>query len=119
VNFKGQDDGAELFGGSGTDISAATELTGTLFKSLLNDQHNPKLERVLRFSLYVLMTAQTMSLDSLKRFVTDVEYRNQLLDHVKGYVPENIVRFFGTDFNEIRSKYYMESISPIAFFSDE
>lgn len=119
INFKGQDDGAELFGGTGTDISAATELTGTLFKSLLNDQHNPKLERVLRFALYVLMTAQTMSLDALKRFVTDIEYRNQLLDHVKGYVPENIVRFFGTDFNEIRTKYYNEAISPIASLVDE
>lgn len=119
VNFKGQDDGAELFGGTGTDISAATELTGTLFKSLLNDQHNPKLERVLRFALYVLMTAQVMSLDNLKRFVTDIEYRNQILAHVQGYIPENIVRFFGTDFNEIRTKYYNEAISPIASLVDE
>lgn len=119
INFKGQHGGAELFGGTGTDISAATELTGTLFKSLLNEQHNPKLERVLRFSLYVLMTAQVMSLDTLKRFVTDIEYRNQLLDHVKGYVPDNIVRFFGSDFNEIRTKYYNEAISPIASLVDE
>lgn len=119
INFKGQDDSAELFGGTGTDISAATELTGTLFKSLLNDQHNPKLERVLRFALYVLMTAQVMSLDNLKRFVTDIEYRNQLLAHVQGYIPENIVRFFGTDFNEIRTKYYNEAISPIASLVDE
>ncbi|MFO0971592.1 MAG: type IV secretion system DNA-binding domain-containing protein [Candidatus Saccharimonadales bacterium] len=119
INFKGQDDGAELFGGTGTDISAATELTGTLFKSLLNDQHNPKLERVLRFALYVLMTAQVMSLDSLKRFVTDIEYRNQILAHVQGYIPENIVRFFGTDFNEIRTKFYNEAISPIASLVDE
>lgn len=119
VNFKGADQGAELFGGAGTDISAATELTGTLFKSLLNEQHNPKLERVLRFALYVLMTAQVMSLDNLKRFVTDIEYRNQLLAHVQGYVPENIVRFFGTDFNEIRTTYYNEAISPIVSLVDE
>lgn len=119
INFKSQNDGAELFGGAGTDISAATELTGTLFKSLLNEQHNPKLERVLRFALYVLMTAQVMSLDSLKRFVTDIEYRNQLLVHVKGYIPENIVRFFGTDFNEIRTTYYNEAISPIVSLVDE
>lgn len=119
INFKGTDQGAELFGGAGTDISAATELTGTLFKSLLNEQHNPKLERVLRFALYVLMTAQVMSLDTLKRFVTDIEYRNQLLAHVQGYVPENIVRFFGTDFNEIRTTYYNEAISPIVSLVDE
>ncbi len=119
ISFKNQDDGAELFAGAGTDISAATELTGTLFKSLLADQHNPKLERVLRFSLYVLMTGQVMSLDNLKRFLSDVEYRNQLLDHVKGFVPENIVKFFATDFNEMRTKYYNESISPVVSLVDE
>lgn len=119
ISFKGQDDGAELFAGAGTDISAATELTGTLFKSLLSDQHNPKLERVLRFSLYVLMTGQVMSLDNLKRFLTDIEYRQQLLDHVKGYIPQNIVKFFGSDFNELRTKYYNESVSPIVGLVEE
>ena len=119
INFKGQDDSAELFGGADTDVSASTELTGTLFKSLLNEQHNPKLERVLRFSLYVLMTAQIMSLDALKRFVTDIEYRNQILKHVDGFIPQNIIHFFGTDFNELRTKYYNESISPIASLVDE
>lgn len=119
ISFKGQDDGAELFAGAGTDVSAATELTGTLFKSLLADQHNPKLERVLRFSLYVLMTAQVMSLNNLKRFLTDIEYRNKLLKHVDTFVPQNIVKFFGTDFNEMRTKYYNEAISPIVALVDE
>lgn len=119
ISFKTPDDGAELFAGSGTDIAAATELTGTLFKSLLADQHNPKLERMLRFSLYVLMTGQVMSLDNLKRFLTDIEYRNQLLEHVKSFIPANIVKFFGADFNEMRTKYYNEAISPIAALVDE
>ena len=119
ISFKGQDDGAELFAGAGTDISAATELTSTLFKSLLADQHNPKLERTLRFTLFVLMTAQVMSLDNLKRFVSDIDYRNQLLEHVKQFVPENIIRFFGSDFNEMRTKYYNEAISPIVSLVEE
>lgn len=119
ISFKNADDGAELFAGAGTDISAATELTGTLFKSLLADQHNPKLERVLRFSLYVLMTGQVMSLDNLKRFLTDIEYRNKLLEHVKQHVPDNISKFFGGDFNELRTKFYNESISPIVSLVDE
>lgn len=51
--------------------------------------------------------------------MTDIEYRNQILAHVQGYIPENIVRFFGTDFNEIRTKYYNEAISPIASLVDE
>lgn len=119
IDFKGHDEGAELFGGAGTDISAATELTGTLFKSLLADQHNPKLERVLRMSLFVLMTAQSMSIDMLKRFLTDIELRNQILGHVESYVPANVVHFFGADFNELRNKYYTESISPIVSLVDE
>lgn len=119
VRFKGQDDSAELFAGAGTDVSAATELTGTLFKSLLADQHNPKLERTLRFSLYVLMTGQVMSLDNLKRLLTDTEYRGQLLEHVKNFVPENILRFFGADFNEMRTKYYNEAISPLVALVEE
>lgn len=119
IRFKGANDSAELFAGAGTDVSAATELTGTLFKSLLSDQFNPKLERVLRFSLYVLMVGQVMSLNNLKRFVSDIEYRQQLLRHVEGYIPENIVKFFGADFNEMRTKYYNEAISPIAALVDE
>ena len=119
IRFKGGDDGAELFAGAGTDISAATELTGTLFKSLMADQFNPKLERVMRFSLYVLMTAQIMSLDNLKKFVTDIEYRNSVLGHVDGYVPANISKFFGSDFNELRTKNYTEAISPIVALVEE
>ena len=119
ISFKGEDESTELFGGAGTDVSAATELTGTLFKSLLGDQFNPKVERVLRFSLYILMTAQAMSLDNLKRLVNDVEYRNQILSHVDGFVPPNIVSFFGGDFNEMRTKYYNEAIVPIITLVDE
>lgn len=119
LNFKGHEDNAELFADAGADISAATELTGTLFKSLLADQHNSKLERVLRFSLYVLMTGQVMSLDNLKRLLTDLDYRTSLLNHVKSYVPANIYRFFSTDFNEIKTQNYNEAISPIVSLVDE
>lgn len=119
VSFKSQSDSLDFFGGTQSDISAATELTCTLFKSLLADQHNPKLDRLLRFSIFVLMTAQTMSLDSLKRFVTDVELRNQVLGHVTGHVPPNIIQFFGADFNELRTKYYNDAIAPIISLVDE
>lgn len=117
VNFSNES--TELFSGSESDITAATELTATLFKSLLAEQFNPKLDRTLRFSLFVLFTAQNMHLDNLKRFLTDVELRNQILDHVSGYVPANIVKFFGADFNEMRTKYYNEAISPLISLVDE
>jgi hypothetical protein len=119
IDFKRSDQSTELFAGAGTDVSAATELTGTLFKSLMAEQNNPKVERVLRFSLYVLISAQTMSLDMLKRFVTDLELRNQVLEHVKDHVPANIIQFFNTDYNEMRTKYYNEAILPIVSLVDE
>ncbi len=112
-------EGAELFSDGSQDIQAATELTATLFRDLMSDDFNNRLERVLRFSLYVLFTAQAMSLDNLKRFVTDLDYRTQIMDHVKGYAPENIMHFFGADFNEIRTQHYNEAISPIVSLVDE
>ena len=117
INFG--DESTELFGGNATDISAATELTGTLFKSLLGDNANSKADRLLRFSLYVLLTAQAMSLGNLKRFLTETDTRNQLLEHVQGYIPDNISHFFGADFNDMRTKYYNETISPIVSLVDE
>ena len=119
VDFSG-DSAPELFGDSAkTDVSASTELTTTLMKSLLADQFNPKVERVLRFSLFVLFTAQTMSLSMLKRFLTELELRNQIMQHVTGNVPPNIEKFFGTDYNEIRTTHYTEAILPIISLVDE
>lgn len=117
INFN--KDTAQLFPDVSSDIQAATELTTTLFKSLLGDQFNPHLERVLRFSIFVLLTSQTMSLQYLKNFLIDLELRNQILSHVDGYIPPNIAQFFKTDFNEIRTKHYIEGIQPIVALVDE
>jgi hypothetical protein len=117
VNFSNES--TELFAGSSADISASTELTSTLFKSLLGDQYNARLNRLLRFTLFVLFTAQNMSLDNLKRFLTDLDFRNQVIQHVSEYVPDNIVRFFGSDFNELKTQHYNEAIMPIVSLVDE
>lgn len=110
---------AQLFPEAEADISAATELTTTLFQSLLAEQFNPRLERVLRFSVYVLLTAQTMNLGTLRQYLTDLDMRMQVLDHVKGFVPQNVLQFFATDFNEIRTQYYTEAVLPIVSLVDE
>jgi hypothetical protein len=115
----GKQDSTDLFPGAGTDLTSATELTATLFKSVLGDQFNARLDRLLRFSLFTLMTAQAMSLENLKRFLTDVEFRNQVLEHVEGYVPHNVVKFFGADYNELRTQYYNETILPLVSMVDE
>lgn len=115
----GAQDGADLFPGAGTDLTSATELTATLFKSILGDQFNARLDRMLRYTLFTLMTAQTMTLENLKRFLTDVEYRMQVSQHVAGYVPANVTKFFGADFNELRTHYYETTILPLVTMVDE
>lgn len=115
----GKQDSAELFPGAGTDLTSATELTATLFKSVLADQFNARLDRLLRYSLFVLMTAQTMSLENLKRFLADVEYRHQIVDHVQGFVPQNVLKFFGADYNEMRTQYYDSTVLPLVSMVEE
>lgn len=115
----GMDDGADLFPQAGADLSAATELTATLFKSVLGDQFNARLDKLLRYALFVLMTAQTMSLENLKRFLTETDYRIRVLEHVHDFVPANIVKFFGADYNEIRTQYYETTVLPLVSMVDE
>jgi hypothetical protein len=117
INFGGET--AQLFPSATTDISAATELTTTLLKSLMAENPSPRLERVLRFSLYVLFVGQCMSLPMLKSFLTELSTRNELLQHVKGYVPDNLMLFFGSEFNELRTQYYSEAISPVIALIEE
>jgi len=117
INFSGES--AQLFPDTAADISAATELTTTLIKSLLGEQYNPNLERVLRFSLYVLFVAQSMSLEMLKEFLTNLDTRNQILEHVRDYIPQNIVQFFGADFSDIKTQHYNDGILPILSLVDE
>lgn len=117
INFSGET--AQLFPRATADISAATELTTTLLMSLMSHTPSPRLERVLRFSLYVLFTGQCMSLPMLKAFLTEIDTRNELLQHVRGYVPDNLILFFGSEFNEIRTQYYSEAVSPITALIEE
>ncbi|HSX06070.1 MAG TPA: type IV secretion system DNA-binding domain-containing protein [Candidatus Saccharimonadales bacterium] len=117
INFSGET--AQLFPRGATDVSAATELTTTLLKSLMSETPSPRLERVLRFSLYVLFVGQCMSLPMLKNFLTDLDVRDQLLKHVRGFVPDNLILFFGSEYNELRTQHYAESISPIIALVEE
>ncbi len=112
-------DSAELFAGAEADITAATELTTGLFKSLMGENFNARVERVLRFTLFVQFTAKNMSMGNLKKFLIDTDYRTKVLDHVDGHVPHNIIQFFNTDYNELRTAHYNESLMPIISLVDE
>jgi hypothetical protein len=117
LNFSKE--GTSLFPDSQADITASTELTSTLLLSLMGTTSNARLERLLRFSTYVLFVAQAMSMSNLKRFLSDLEIRTQILNHVRGYIPVNIEHFFGTEFNDIKTQHYTEAFQPIIALIDE
>ena len=95
----------------------ATELTIMLFKNLLGDQFNAKIEQVLKYSLYVLFSAKKMSLFNVKKFLTEYEYRAEVFNVADP--EENMVHFFGTEYSEIRTKFYETAIMPIITLIDE
>ncbi|MDO8619317.1 MAG: DUF87 domain-containing protein [Candidatus Daviesbacteria bacterium] len=96
----------------------ATELTILLFKTLLKDQFNAKMERVLKYVIYLLFLRNQMSLVSLKRFLTELEFRKALLNGL-GDEYSYITHFFETEFAELQTKFYEISIMPALVLIDE
>lgn len=95
----------------------ATELTILLFQTLMKDQFNSKMERVLKYTLFVLFSTKTMALDTLKNFLTDITFRKDILS--RPGLNDNIIQFFDTEFVEFETKYYEQSVMPILVLMDE
>lgn len=108
-----------LFVEKSTNTLAQTELLLDLFKNLIADQYNSKLERVLRYSINTLLIYQNFNFTNLKKLILDIDFRNHLLNTLKDKLPTSIINFFLADFNELKTKSYTEAISPIISFIDE
>lgn len=96
----------------------ATELIILLFKTVLKDQFNAKMERVLKYVVYVLFLKNQMSLLNLRRFLTELEMRKEIL----ALLPEEygyLSHFFDTEFVELQTKFYEIAIMPILVLIDE
>lgn len=106
----------QLFAQFGEPTLAA-ELTILLFKTLMGDQFNSRAERVLKYTLFTLFTGKKMSLEALRRFLTDVVARKEIL--LECGVAEGIQVFFDTEFIELQTKFYQESVLPILALLDE
>ena len=119
IDFKSKHDSIDLFINNSDDIVASDELLLSLFKTLIADQYNSKLERVLRHSIYLLLTAETFNFRCLRKLLLDLEYRNYLIKKLKGDLPDSVIEFFLSDFNNLKTKSYSEAISPIIGFIDE
>lgn len=119
IDFKKLEDSVNLFMNSGKDVVTSTELMLTLFKSLLGDLYNSKLERVLRHGTQVLLVKRELSFSNLRKLILEPEYRNLMIKEVEHELPESTVDFFLSDFNELKNQSYQEAIAPIISFIDE
>lgn len=101
-----------------SEPKVATELTILLFKTLLKDQFNAKMERVLKYSVYILFLQNQMSLISLKKFLTELEFRKEILSSLEGEY-DHLAHFFETEFVEMQTKFYDIAIMPVLVLIDE
>lgn len=119
IGFQTPADSIDLFQTNADDINVGVELMLTLFRSLMGADYNSELERVLRYASFLLMTAGHFSFLHLRKLLTDVEYRTEIIDRLKDQVPTSVTRFFLADFNELRTRAYASAIAPIIVFIDE
>ena len=119
IDFKNTLDSIDLFINNNDDVISSTELLLELLKSLIADQYNSKLERVLRHSIHILLTNESFNFNNLRKLLLDLEYRNSLIKKLKYQLPISVIDFFLSDFNDLKTKSYGQSISPIIAFIDE
>lgn len=119
IDFKNKKNSIDLFINNSEDVVESTELLLDLFKSLLEDQYNSKLERILRHTIHLLLVDESFNFNSLRKVILDLEYRSYLIKKLKEKIPISVIEFFQTDFNDLKTKYYTEAISPIIAFIDE
>ena len=119
IDFQTKNTSLNLFNSNNKDIIISTELLLELLKSLILSQYNSKLERVLRHSIYILLADNNFNFTTLRTLILDLEYRNNLIKKLKYIIPISIIDFFLKEFNDIKTKYYGEAISPIIALIDE
>ncbi len=109
----------DLFLSSNSDIIIKNELLLSVFKNLMKDGYNLKLERVLRYTINLLLVKEDFSFLNIRKVLLDLEYRNKLVKELTPKLNDTVVSFFFTEFNDLKNNYYNESISPIISFIDE
>jgi len=119
IGFKNIQDSIDLFMKLDGDLVAGVELSVELLKSLMKDKYNNKLERMLRHSVYLLLINQSFDFVQLRKLLLESGFRNDLIKKYTTELPDSVVSFFLTDFNELRTKSYNEAIAPIIAFIDE
>jgi len=118
VNFEGAINSINLFINNSQDVVLSVELLLDIFKGLISN-YNAKLERVLRYGLYLLLVVEEFNFGNLRKLLNDLEYRNKIVRDNSYKIPDNVVTYFSSEFSEMRTKSYMDAIAPIISFIDE
>ena len=116
LDFSTRQNSTYLFANNKNDVVSSTELLLDLFKILIAEQYNSKLERVLRHSVYLLLTYEAFNFENLKKVLLDLEYRNALIKQLKHTLPISIIDFFLTDFNDLKTKSYFFILIHLGMF---
>ncbi len=119
LNFLDVSGSVDLFANNNDDIVSSTEMIITLFKTLIADQYNSKIERLLRYVAYILLAKKDFSFINIRKIVLDTDFRMNLVKELTPILPDPVIDFFLTDFNELKTRSYNESIAPIVSFIDE
>lgn len=99
IDFKTQEDGINLFMNGTEDILSSTESIMSIFQNIIADRYNSRLERVLRYSIHVLLAKGEFNLVNLRKLLIEIEYRNKTIKELEENIPIYIVDFFKVDFN--------------------
>jgi len=119
INFKSLNNSISLFKNNCDNLVVSVELLLDVFRGLIPNHYNAKLERVLRYAIYLLLVADCFDFRNLRQLLLDLEYRNTLVKKFEERLPDGVIDFFLTEFNEIKTKSYTEVISPIIALLDE
>lgn len=118
IDFSSPDAALDVFSQPTDELSVSVELTLGLLKQYFNVGYNGRLERVLRYSLFLLMKARIFSFNSLRRLLLDIDFRSRLVADTPD-LPSSVKQFFLTDFSELKTNSYNIAIAPIIAFIDE
>lgn len=119
IDFKSKENSMDLFINSNENIISESEILLSLFKNLMASEYNSKLERVLRHSIYLLMSIEKVNFKNLRNLITDNEFRSRILKENRDILPDAVSDFFLREFTDLKNKSHAEAISPIISFIDE
>lgn len=80
------------------------------FKKIWADSWGPRMEYILRYAILTLLWVPDATLLDIQPLLTDEDYRNRVLIHVKEqYIPD----YWDKEFTKYNKAFRMEAISPI------